>query len=219
MNVFEKLAATLRLRERSRLDEFKALVRAIASGTEPNADEVERILNACGRSIDDLKKAVELYQRRVLWRELLDSLPRLEAERESIERRLAEADAELQAAERKHAKVTTPLRNRLEELRQATLTAENYRQRLVETCPNEELRERASELRRQLAEVSDRAHQLRQQINYHKSWTNVHLAEGESHDQHEAKIRECEKELSKLQKQIADLEQQLAATRDRMLEP
>jgi len=119
MDLFEKLAAKQQQREKASIDNFHALVRAIAAGQEPDADQAERILNDSGRSLDDLRAAVELYQKRAAMRAMLDSLPKLEAERREIEQRLAEADAALRAAEQRHAEVAIPLRGRLEQLQQA----------------------------------------------------------------------------------------------------
>ena len=177
MDLFEKLAAKQQRREKASIDAFRDLVRIIAAGQEPAVDQEERVLSDAGRSLDDLRTAVELYQKRVGMRTPLDSLPKMEAERKEIERRLSEADEALAAAERQHAEVTGPLRGRLEQLQLATREAERCRQQLVETCPDEELRQRLADLQRQHDEAAGRSLELRREIDYHKSWTKFRRAE------------------------------------------
>jgi chromosome segregation ATPase len=231
MDLFEKLTAKRQQRERASIDNFHALVRAVASGQEPDADQAERILSDSGRSLDDLRTAVELYQRRVAMRAQLDSLPKLEAERKEIERQLAEADAALSAAEQRHMEVTVPLRSRLEQLQLATIEAERCRQQLVETCPDEELRQRLADLQRQLEEAGNRTIKLQQEINRHKTWVQVYQAEAaytrpsqqqpaqRQAGQHEAEVRVKEKELAEARKRAAALAKEIEAIRARMLEP
>jgi hypothetical protein len=65
---------------------------------------------------------------------------------------------------RKGKDVTSPLHGRLEMLRQAMQDAERCRQQLVETCPDEELRERLADLQRRHAEAHDRSFKLRLEL-------------------------------------------------------
>jgi hypothetical protein len=78
-SLFEKIAGKQKQREKARVNDFRALVRSIGTGQEPDADQVERVLSDAGRSLDDLRAAVELYQKRFGMRTLVNSLPKLEA--------------------------------------------------------------------------------------------------------------------------------------------
>jgi predicted nucleic acid-binding Zn-ribbon protein len=231
-SLFDSIAGKQKQREKARVNDFRALVRSIGTGQEPDADQVERVLSDAGKSLDDLRAAVELYQKRFAMRTLVNSLPKLEAERKEIELHLSKADAALEAAEQQHADVTAPLHGRLEMLRQAMQDAERSRQQLVETCPDEELRERLADLQRRHAEAHDRSFKLRQAINDCRTWAQSDRAEvahassprkeqelRERAERREAKAAECEKELAEVLKQLAGLEKQIQSVRDAMLEP
>jgi hypothetical protein len=88
------------------------------------------------------------------------------------------------------------------------------RQQLVETCPDEELRERLADFQRRHIEAHDRSFKLRQTINDCRTWAKSDRAERRA-----AKAAECEKELAEGLKQLAGLEKQVQAVRDAMLEP
>ncbi len=231
-SLFEKITSKQKQREKARVNDFRTLVRTIATGQEPDADQVEQVLSESGKSLDDLRAAVELYQRRFALRTQVNSLPKLEAERKEVERQLCKADEALEAAEQQHADVTAPLHGRLEMLRQAMQDAERSRQQLVETCPDDELRERLGDLQRRHTEAHDRSFKLRQTINDCRTWAKSDRAEAahtssprkeqdlrERAEQREAKAAEYEKELSEVLKQLAGLEKQMQAVRDEMLEP
>jgi len=70
---------------------------------------VERVPSDAGNLLDDLRAAVELYQKRFAMRTLVNSMPKLEAERKEIEWQLSRADAALEAAEQHHTETTSPL--------------------------------------------------------------------------------------------------------------
>jgi hypothetical protein len=63
-SLFEKIAGKQKQRAKARVNDFRALVRSIGTGQEPDADQVERVLSDAGRSLDDLRDAVERYQPR-----------------------------------------------------------------------------------------------------------------------------------------------------------
>jgi hypothetical protein len=230
--LFEKITRKQQQRAKARVDDFRALVRAIADSQEPDADQVERVLSDTGKSLDDLRAAVELYQRRFAMRAQVNSVPKLEAERKGVEQQLLKADAALEAAEQQHTETTAPLHGRLEMLRQAMQEAERSRHQLVETCPDEELCERLADLQRRHDEAHDRSFKLRQAINDSRTWAKSDRAEAahtssahkeqelrERAERREAKAIECEKELAEVLKQLAGLEKQMQAVRDAMLEP
>ncbi len=231
-SLFEKITKKQKQRAKARIDDFRGLVRAIAEGKEPDADQVERVLSDTGKSLNDLRAAVELYQRRFAMKTQVNSLPKLEAERKEVEQKLLNADAVLEATEQQHTETTAPLHGQLEMLRQAMQEAECSRQQLVETCPDDELRERLADLHRRHTEAHDRSFKLRQTLNDCRTWVNSDRAEAahvssprkeqelrERTERRDAKAAECEKELAEVLKQRASLEKQMQAERDAMLEP
>lgn len=193
---------------------------------------MDRVLSDTGKSLDDFRAAVELYQRRFTMNTQVNALPKLEAERKEVEQKLLKADEALEAAEQQHTETTAPLHGRLEMLRQAMQEAERSRHQLAETCPDEELREHLADLQGRHDEAHDRSFKLRQVINDCRTCAKSDRAEAahtsSSHkeqelralaERREAKAAECEKELADVLKLLATLEKQMQAVRAAMLEP
>ena len=83
-SLFEKIAGRQRQREQTRANDFRSLVRAIAGSQEPDADHVDAVLNVSGKSLDDLRQAVELLQKRKELKAQLDTVPALDSEEAEI---------------------------------------------------------------------------------------------------------------------------------------
>jgi hypothetical protein len=75
-----------------------------------------------GKTLEDLRAAVELLQTRMAMRTHLNSLPKLQAEEKEIGRQIAEAEAALARAEDAHQETTYPLVGRLQQVRDAIRT-------------------------------------------------------------------------------------------------
>jgi predicted nucleic acid-binding Zn-ribbon protein len=230
--LFEKIAGKQRQREQTRVDDFRALVRSIGTGKEPDADQVDRILNEAGKSLDELRAAVELFQKRHALRTQINALPKLEAERKEVEQKIGRAVEALEAAERLYDETTYPLTGRLEVVKQAIFDAGRARQQMVETCPYPELKAKLHDLERQFAEANDKAFKLRQTIGDCRGWVHAdrdqlpHAPTLEKEqalrhraEHHETKVARFEKELAEVLKQIGPLEKQIEAVRDEMQEP
>ena len=101
--LLERIAGKQRQREQTRVNNFRSLVQVIAAGKEPDADHVDRVLASAGKTLADLKTAVEQYQHRVELRARLDALPKLEAEQREILKQIEKANAVLTEAEDRHS--------------------------------------------------------------------------------------------------------------------
>lgn len=235
MNVttlIDKIVGKQKQREQSRVNDFRSLIRSIASGQEPDVDQVDRILSENGKSIEDLGRLVELYQCRVALRKQFDEIPRLEAERKDLIEKINKADKELDTAERKHDEVTGPIRGRLEFLARTMDEATRARQLLWDNCPDDKLRVRLNNLEKQCADVSGQVSNLRLKASDLRSWaktdrndiarapTRVRAQElTERAARRDAKAAELEAELAEQLKLFEELEKQIEQTRDSMLEP
>jgi hypothetical protein len=235
MNVttlLEKIAGKQRLREQARVNDFRTLVKMIATGHEPDVEQVDSILSESGKSIDDLRCLVELYQARVALRKQFDELPRLEAERKDIIEKINKADEALDAAERKHEEVTGPLRGRLEFVGRAMEESTRARQLLWDNCADDKLRSRLIDLESQWADSNGQIAKLRQIVNHLRACAksdNVEASRSpdsgrvreltERASSREAKAAEREAELAEQLKRYEDLEKQIQQVRDAMLEP
>lgn len=130
---------------------YLALVQLLLDGgDEPDADDVERILSAAGKTTGDLATAVSIRQTRKAMRDelaaaeaMLDELPALEAEANQLA-------AELEAARQKCELALQPIRLRKHEIQQAQYRVLNFRSRLANECPDATLKGRLSDVRRNL---------------------------------------------------------------------
>ena len=166
-----RLCRLARERFRDVLATFRGIVQQIAVGKEPDADRVDAVLGEAGKTLDDLREAVERLQARRRLREQMDELPKLAVERQEIEKQLAAADNILADAEQQHSEVTAPLRARLVRIREASWAAESAKTQLVQTCDEPALvaqmrdaeakltqaRKEVSDLRNTLSDYRDRA--------------------------------------------------------------
>lgn len=230
--LFEKIAGKQKQREQSRINDFRGLVRAIVAGQEPDADRVDAVLLDAGKSLDDLKAAVELFQRRMAMKAELDAVPKLEAEKNEIAKKIGMARETLDAAEKKYDETANPLRWRLDEINQAIQQTWSLPQQLVETCPYPELVERAQQIERAKSEAHAEATSLRRQIEEHHAAIREYerLVEKSSHKPHQDEYRdrakhrsrllaEAQSNLMQLLKRIEEFVQQEAAIRTEMLLP
>jgi hypothetical protein len=231
-SLFEKIAGKQKQREQSRINDFRSLVRAIVAGQEPDADRVDAVLLDAGKSLDDLKAAIELLHRRKAMKAELDTVPKLEAEKTEIAKKIGEARDALDTAEKQYEETANPLRWRLEEISQAIQQTWNLPQQLVESCPYPEAVERAKQIDRAKRDAHAEAARLRRQIEEHLLAMREYerQAEKSSHKPHQEEYRdrakhrgslmaEAQAKLTTTLKRIEDLDKQETAIREQMLVP
>lgn len=231
-NLFDRIFKAQQQREESRARDYRSLVTEIASGTEPQADRLDQILAACGKSVDQLRADVELHQQRRAWREQYNALPRLNEERGTIERQIADAEKSLEAARRQFDATTGPLQARLRQLEAERNQAEAARARLQETCPHVELVAELQHVRDEHREAHNRHIKLDLGIRGAREAAESDRAEAEytGRDSRageylerakrlDAERKQMESELPAATKQVKSLVQQEKAILERMLEP
>jgi len=229
--LFDSIAGKQKQREQAIANDFRSLVQAIATGKQPDPDHVVRILHDSGKTLDDLRSAVELLQTRMAMRTHLNSLPKLQAEEKEIGRQIAEAEAALARAEDTHQETTYPLIGRLQQVRDAIREAERNRQQLVATCSDPELLAQAVALAEKRRQANERKHALTQAINNQRGTTSYRVGDAEAGvfqgtveqrenaRRAEAKVAGWERELAEVSKLLASLEKQEAALQEQMLAP
>jgi len=176
MELFEKIAGKQHERRKQRIDGYRELVAAIASGKEPDAEEVEATLAQAGKSLDELRQAVALFQKRTELKAKVAAMPKLEAEQQEVQRQISQADDALADAEQRHDEVTAPLYGRLQQIKATLSDAESAKRELYHTCDEphfrrlldenaaeiEKLRQRNSDLQSQ---ASDLDYQAKKQLD------------------------------------------------------
>jgi len=223
-----------RKRQEARAADFRGIVAQIADGHEPDVDHVDAILHEAGKSLDDLRQAVEQLQHRRQLQEQCKQLPALVAERKQVEAKIDAANKALDEADAHHTDVTVPLHARLREIRDEMWAAESAKNELWQSCDDPGLNAQMADVQANLTAARQDVANLRSQIDDWKGQVRSDRAvaerarailNGEKQveealdraKQHERKVAECEAALAKAEKVVAGLERQEAAVRERMI--
>ncbi|MBM3984030.1 MAG: hypothetical protein FJ304_27945 [Planctomycetes bacterium] len=230
--MFEKIAGRQRQREQTRVNDFRSLVRAIAAGQEPNAEHVDGVLTVSGKTLDDLKQAVELYQKRKEMKAQLDAVPALDAEEAEITKRISKAREVFEVAEKKFHEVVDPLRWRREQIAADRIEAMRLPQQLVATCPYPELVERLKKAGREFTEAHADRTRLEHELGELKksveglreyaenaSFREVRTDYLQRSEFVAKRAAEKEKQLAEVNQRIERLEKEQEAIRQEMLMP
>ena len=149
-NLFAKIAGRHQERQLARKADFKALVKAVAEEQEPDLEEVERILAESNKTLEDLQRAVELYLKRRALKTTVDQKPRLEKDREQINKQISHAGEALTAAETKYKETTDPLLGQRDYIRDQLLEIDRAKTELERTCDDQDLLNELANAERQL---------------------------------------------------------------------
>lgn len=230
--LFDRLFKAQKQREESRARDYRSLVAEIASGKEPQADRLDQILLASGKSVEQLRADVELQQQRRAWREQYDALPRLNEEKAAIERQIADAERALEAARAQFHATADPLHARLRQVEEALNHAEAAKTRLQETCPHVELFAELQHVRDEHREAHNRhikldlgikeAREAAESDRAEAEYTGRNSRAGEYLERAErldAEHKQMESELPAAMKQVKALAQREKAILERMLMP
>lgn len=138
--LLEKVTGRQRQRQTERAKTYGDLVRQVAAeGPEPDADDVDRILDTANKSAEDLAADVARVQSRQTLKSQYDSTPRIQADlnRLSAERNEAEANYKTAREEldRKHVAALDGFDWRRIALNQEMAVATEARQSLAKSSP------------------------------------------------------------------------------------
>jgi hypothetical protein len=163
---FEKFMGLQQQKVQATVASYRELVAGIATGEEPNAGEVERLLADADKSVDDLLQDVERFQHRMALKAMVASISKLEAERCEIEHQIAVADQALESAEQQHDATTTPLYASRRQIDLALSDASRASAELVQTCDNADMRREALELDAETRRLDEQCRQQRERATY-----------------------------------------------------
>ena len=106
MSVFEKLFATRKAATVAAATNWDSLVQRVADESLQDPGEVDAVLTALGRSLEELQTAVRRIHDRQTWQTMVDELPSLQEASNSIEAAMKSAQVEyaleVQAAASRH---------------------------------------------------------------------------------------------------------------------
>jgi hypothetical protein len=234
----DRIAGRQRERQAVRLADFRDVVVQIADGKEPDPDFVAEALRDADKSVDDLRKAVELLQRRRELRKQWDGVPGLADQRQEVERQIAKADRELETAESKHYAIVNPLYVELQRLKEAEQEGEKARRELLDTCTDQILLDKRADVQLRLSKRSEEADNERKRIANWRDWAKSECAAAERQKmiidgdgdaqvkvhlgrakEHERKAAKQESLLANANKVVTELEREEAKIREQMLVP
>jgi len=191
-----------RRREKQQIaaDTFGELVRQLANDEVVDESQIDAVLAATGRSVEDLSKAVELAKQRLAWHQRLSQEP-------ERRRRLAEIEAECGASTAKVKKVTDAhkeLGQRLygeeQAIRQQLNLVDVAREKLRATR-GEAIRAQERERTVGIQALMRRLNGLREQI---RSGLGTRLSD-EFKNRIRNQIGETEQEIKRLQSELTNL--------------
>lgn len=231
-SLLDKIAGHHRQRVHERKADFQNLVRQVADGNEPDADYVDAVLADSGRSINDLRTAVEALAKRRQLRATVDRMPELLAQRKDIERRIAEADRAFEEADALHTETLAPLSAQFDQIKHEMSEAENAKRELERGCENEQLKTELAEiyairddLSVQRSKIEQQASDLRAAARSNRNRLQLtQLREEKAElmeraDDLEKRARQCDAEAAKLKRKIAEADRKADEVRIHMLEP
>lgn len=229
-SALEKVVARQAARKKKREESWFDLIRRIGDGTEPKPELVEEVLRDCGRSLDDLGKAVTLYQDRTARMRKVQGVPALEEELKAVRAKVAAEDQKLKAAEDAHEEATTPLHWRARDIQEEIRQAGEAHNSLWRDCPYGDLRQRLAETGAALAAALDRRTHLRQKLSEQRTWASnaeqdlrtagsTAKAIAEDVETYKARVTRLEQEQAENEKEITRLEQEEREIRELMLKP
>jgi DNA repair exonuclease SbcCD ATPase subunit len=198
VTIFEKLANSLAAKKQTAASDFQGLVVELAQGKEPKPERVEDVLARSGKSLDDLRVAVEKKQHRHALRARIEAVPKHQKEMAQLERQIAVEDEKFNQARDAHVEVTLPLRQRHETLSEAIKAGEQARQQLIDSADDADLQAEIWEQQERINHLTRYGNQLREQVRQ--------LHQGRE------KLAQAERTLDrKLAKQIREEGEQLVA--------
>jgi len=226
---FEKFVGLQQQRAQTAIATYRDLVAGIATGEEPNPAEVERLLPEAGMSLDDLRRDVEHFQHRMALKAAVAAMPAFEAERSTLEEKIAAANKLLEAAEKQHRETTRPLYLRLEEVKQGINQGTDATMQLVYTCEAPDLRGEMDSLdaeydrlSREIQDLEGRAFRTDRQAQEEHYEADHQLVLSDTQRGHErAKRTEQQatamhREVSSMKRKLADLDKQRTQLEQRM---
>jgi hypothetical protein len=168
-----KLRTQKQATSRTAFQRYLQTVKALANGSEVDADEVSDILTAAGKDEDHFEADVNLQSQRLAWHAQLTQNHQATQDRRQAELDMAEAQAKLQAAYDKLMPAVDHAQARIDVANQTALYTQQAEHRLTETIIDTELLQRESETSAKLSEVNaelkpllvDRSHKASSLMN------------------------------------------------------
>ena len=235
--LIERIAGRQRERQEAKLASFRDVVVQIADGKEPDPDFVTEA-SATPTSLSTICKRPSIYCSNAANCASSGMASRTLRRGRGLERRVADAHRELEAAEQKHYDTVQPLYCELQRLKETEQEGEKAKRELLAICTDQSLLDKLADVQLRLSKKREERDDQRARIANLREWAKseraaaeqqkmivdgdgdaqvkVHLARAKEHVRRAA---EWESLLVKANKVVAELERDEAAIREQMLMP
>lgn len=229
--IIDKVAEAMEERRRTAAADWAGLVESISRGKEIAAAKVEDILRRADKSLEDLRAAVGVRERRTQLRAVFDKLPEHQKEAAEVDRLIAQENRKLEEAQQRHADATAPLVDRAHAANVAIAQAQAAQDELINACPNEQVIRELAQAEQSLA-LLIRSKSLLEATAESRSEGMNELAAAKRQLEEEratqfrtsgeAKIKaaaDAEARLPEVRKQIKELQGKVESLREKRLAP
>lgn len=204
---FEKITGLQRKREERQDQQYSDIVRSLVKGTDPDPEEVERILSEAEITVAEFQDDVEKGRERMIMHTLANSLPGFQANRDEIAKQIKSLDAEFAKAEKAHDDARFPLEKQLRECDEAINQATRAREDLVATCDDPVLLGEMEHVESELGRLSEANRDLLSKAAYfeNKADSERNMADKETggeRSQRLAKAKEYSEEAKAVRKRM-----------------
>ncbi len=187
-------------------------------------DDVDAFVRDCGlppqQIIDEIRKAVEAGKRRLQNKSIAARATDLKKEQATIQRKLNEANAKLEAAHEQFAIETFPLNERLAELEGELTQSERAEVELIHTCDDQRLINEKSQIESELLELEKTRTQLANKASSKRYDISCLMRQAEAEKGTAGNVRQSrvpvmESELLAINERHASIEKQISTLEDK----
>lgn len=151
------------------LARFYELAKSVAKDQKHKPAAVQTVLDAAGKTLDDLRRQVSIHQRRALMRQQIEQAGRDDQRRAELRRLVDEADTvrlrEQQIALDKYHQAVAHAQGELDDLNNNRHNPEALRAELIKNCPDERLSDRAAQIGANIHGLAMQASEAGEQVD------------------------------------------------------
>ena len=181
--------------------QYENLVLYLADGKDHDTDDVDAILRLAGRSVEDLERDVELKLQRREWRAILDTEPKLTAQRGKLHQQIETERESFQRARSEHELAMAALNDQLADVDADARRLDDARVKLHESSTVSKRQgeigtQQVRPLARKIDELNRRLRQeeaaVRQIKNREPERHRLNLPEDQRHRDHSQQLLDAE---------------------------
>ncbi len=155
----------LREQDKSRAAEYRELARRLAADEQVDAGEVRSILDAAGKTPNELSRNVDRLQERAELQRQRATIPDIEARLVEAKQEIQRHTDKLQAAKQSHAAAVAPLDAEIREISRTMIALKGLSKELALSCPDESLVARHRSVQRTIPRLQNELQAARRHVH------------------------------------------------------